>query len=539
MADSSGSVENGSFDVVVIGAGINGAGIARDAAMRGLRVLLLDKGDLASGTSSFSTRLIHGGLRYLEHGELGLVRESLRERKILLRIAPHLVRPLALLIPIYENRRRGRLAIRAGLLAYDLFSHDKSLTGHRLMSRAEALREQPGLNPTGLIGAAVYHDAQVEFAERLVLENVLAARDHKASIRTYEKVTAFRIVNGRISGVEIVNQMSGAQTSVSASLVVNAAGPWVDDVLKKTGCVSERQIGGTKGSHIVVAPFSGSPSSALYVEAESDGRPFFVIPWNGNLLIGTTDMRFEGNLDAVVIDDVETNYLLNETNRLFPRAGLRRESILFSYAGVRPLPFASNVRERSITRRHFIRERKDLPGVLSIVGGKLTTYRALAEETVDLLFKKLGKTVTHSRTANELLPGARVDIATARNQLEVLPELVRQRLLRVYGARAVEVSNLVRADSSLAETVDKESGAIAAEVVFAFKHEMAQTLSDCLLRRMMIGWSLASGLTVAEAAVRVGPMHLGWSKARAAQEIDNYKRSLVRFQLVMNSDQRG
>src|SRR6267142_109880 len=179
------NISNETFDVIVIGAGINGAGIARDAAMRGLKVLLLDKGDIGSGTSSASTRLIHGGLRYLEHGELGLVRESLRERAVLLEIAPHLVKQLPLLIPIYKGGHRGPLMIRAGLIAYDLLSHDKHLPHHRMLSRAETLREAPGINSEGLLGAAVYYDAQVEFAERLVIENVLAAVAHGATILTY------------------------------------------------------------------------------------------------------------------------------------------------------------------------------------------------------------------------------------------------------------------------------------------------------------------------------------------------------------------
>ncbi len=529
MVANSVLTNNDSFDVVVIGAGINGAGIARDAAMRGLRVLLLDKSDIASGTSSFSTRLIHGGLRYLEHGELGLVRESLREREILLRIAPHLVKPLPFLIPIYEHSRRGLLTIRSGMLAYDLLSFDKSLARHRMLSRDQTIKAVPGLNSAGLRGGAVYIDAQVEFAERLVLENVLSACDHGASVRTYEKVTGFKIGAGKITAVEFINELSGKLSGVRTNLVVNAAGPWVDDVLERTGRAKARQLGGTKGSHIVLAPFNGAPSQAMYVEAKTDGRPFFVIPWNGNFLVGTTDIRFEGNLDEVEISDSETSYLLEETNRLFPAAGLKRESILYSYAGVRPLPFTSDIREQSITRRHFIREQSDLRGMLSIIGGKLTTYRSLAEETVDLLFKRLGKTDPHSQTAKEPLPGAALEPNEIEKQLGLQSEDVKQRLLRIYGARALAVSQLVSADSSLAAVIDEESNAIAAEVVFAFKHELAETLSDCLLRRMMVGWNSTSGLNVAEAAAGVARTHLGWPGTRAVQAIRCYQRSVARF----------
>src|SRR5438132_10721499 len=196
---------NEAVDLIVIGAGINGAGIARDAAMRGLKVLLLDKGDIGGGTSSWSTRLIHGGLRYLEHGEIGLVRESLRERETLFRIAPHLVRPLPILIPIYNTARRGPWTIRFGMIAYDILSFDKTLSPHRMLSGEEVLRHASGLNAEGLRGAALYYDAQVEFAERLVLENVLSATEHGATVVTYVRVDTLRIENGAVTGVEFTD----------------------------------------------------------------------------------------------------------------------------------------------------------------------------------------------------------------------------------------------------------------------------------------------------------------------------------------------
>ena len=516
-----------SFDVVIIGAGINGAGIARDAAIRGLRVLLVDKGDISGGTSSFSTRLIHGGLRYLEHGELSLVRESLRERKVLLRIAPHLVRPIRMLVPIYKNRRRGALTIRAGMLAYDLLSFDKSLEGHQMLSRVEVLRQCSGLNAEGLLGGAFYTDAQVEFAERLVVENALSAQQHGAVIETYTRLEAIEIENGAVSGIRLSNELNGLSRNVHTRLVVNAAGPWVDQVLTKTGRESPRLIGGTKGSHIIVAPFAGSPHTAIYVEAEADGRPFFVIPWNGNYLIGTTDKRFAGDLDDVEIDESETDYLLTETNNLFPQAFLTPNSILFSYAGVRPLPFTSNASEESITRRHFLREQSNTGGLISIVGGKLTTYRQLAEETVDLLIQRLGRKDVGCRTAEEKLPGA-MPVEIEFDQLE--PE-VRKRLIAIYGSRAVEIAHLIEADATLGQIIDSESHAVAAEVVFAFKHELAHTLTDCFLRRMMIGWDQDRSLKTVQLAAELGRQYLGWSESRAKSEVENYRRSVKRFKI--------
>ena len=378
------------FDVIVIGAGINGAGIARDAAMRGLSVLLIEKGEVGRGTTSASTRLIHGGLRYLEHFEFGLVRESLRERETLLRIAPHLVRPLAITIPIYKRNKRGRVTIRAGMILYDLLSWGKSLPRHQMFSRAETLQRWPGLNPEGLVGAALYYDAQVEFPERLVAENVRSACEFGAEVLTHTRVTNVAVADGKVSGVEFVAD-DGDKQFAEAHVVINAAGPWIDHVLEQVPIDSPKLIGGTKGSHIIVPPFPTAPVNAIYVEARSDGRPIFLIPWNKLYLIGTTDVRFEGDPDEVRCELWEIDYLLAETNFAFPGAQLTPDSIIETYSGVRPLPVTTDKDEQSITRRHFIREHPRLPNLLSIVGGKLTTYRSLAEQCVDKIFRKLGK----------------------------------------------------------------------------------------------------------------------------------------------------
>jgi glycerol-3-phosphate dehydrogenase len=531
------------FDVIVIGAGINGAGIARDAAMRGLKVLLLDKGDISSGTSSASTRLIHGGLRYLEHGELGLVRESLRERAVLLRIASHLVKRLPILIPIYKGGHRGPFMIRAGLIAYDLLSHDKNLPHHRMLSRADTLREAPGINSEGLLGAAVYYDAQVEFAERLVLENVLAARNLGAMVVTYARVTRLFVENEqarRLEFVAFVKGHSGSKTpsegmslTVRAKVIVNAAGPWVDQLLEQATGSSQTLIGGTKGSHIIVAPFSGAPSSAIYAEARSDRRPFFIVPWNGNYLIGTTDIRFEDDLDKVRCEPWEIDYLLSETNHVFPRAKLTRNEILYTYSGVRPLPFTGAGDAQSITRRHFIREHPHVQNLLSIIGGKLTSYRSLAEQCVDLVFRKLGKTSPKCMTARVALPGAIEFAAFADGFRKQSPfsVAVNDRLLRIYGTRASEVAKLCTRDRALAEPFNKAVDALVGEIVFSFEQEMAQTLADCLLRRTMIGLKgeVASGDD--KIAADIGKRFLGWSEERAERETEQYRNYVKRLRV--------
>ncbi|HMF55572.1 MAG TPA: glycerol-3-phosphate dehydrogenase [Pyrinomonadaceae bacterium] len=526
-------IEKIPFDVIIIGAGINGAGIARDAAMRGLKVLLLDKGDVSAGTSAWSTRLIHGGLRYLEYGEVALVRESLREREHLFHIAPHLVKPLQLLIPVYPQRaRRGRLMIRAGMLAYDILSFDKSLEHHRALSRRETLRRVPMLDPEGLSGAVVYYDAQVEFAERLVLENALSAFEHGAHVLNYARVDKIIVDNNEAQGVLFTDMIQGGTHTARASLTINAAGPWVDEVAGLSDNAAPRMIGGTKGSHIVVGKFTGAPDLALYVEAVEDHRPFFIIPWNGLYLIGTTDTPHEGDLDYLRAEDEEIDYLLKETNRIIPSANLARSSILYTYSGVRPLAYSSDKTSAAITRRHFIHDHSPrLQNFLSIVGGKLTTYRNLAEQAVDEIFRKLKRDAPECLTARELLPGAG-NFDSIREKLKaesLLSEKTSARLLRIYGARADEVLKLAESDKKLKEVFSCSTEAIGAEVVMAFEHEMAQTLADCLLRRTMVGLDSFAGLDADEAAARIAAKHLGWSSDRLHEEVAAYRKYIERF----------
>ena len=525
--------DNNQFDVIIIGAGINGAGIARDAAMRGLKVLVVDKGDVGGGTSSWSTRLIHGGLRYLEHFEFGLVRESLRERETLLHIAPHLVKSCPFIIPIYKRNQRGPWTIRAGMIAYDLLSIGKSLPRHRMLSRDETLERLPGLNPEGLLGAARYYDAKVVFAERLVLENILAAVECGAKVLTYTPVTSLVVENDAVTGVEFV---AGAGTQrAHARVIINAAGPWVDLLLERAPVESPKLIGGTKGSHIVVPKFPGAPKNAVYLEAQRDQRPFFVIPWIGKYLIGTTDVRFEDDPDQVRCERWEVDYLLNETNFAFPQARLTRRDIYYTYSGVRPLPRTSETATEDITRRHFIREHPKLKNLLSIVGGKLTTYRSLAEECVDLVFTKLGKQSPECKTAMCVLPGMTIEFdspsdlkSLALNNQQF--KRVNYRWARTYGFRAEAIAQLATQDPALSEPLSQNANVLAAEIVFAFNSEMAKTLGDCFLRRTMIGLKGDLGLRDIDAAADVCVRFLGWSSARAKQEVENYRAEVRKFQ---------
>jgi glycerol-3-phosphate dehydrogenase len=509
------------YDLAVIGAGINGAGIARDAALRGLDVIIIDKNDMCSGCSAISSRLIHGGLRYLEYGEIGLVYESLHERRYLRLTAPHLVKPLRICIPIYQDARRSKLLIRLGMIAYDILSWTKSIPSHRMLTADEMRAAEPGLASAGLRGAARYYDAQIAYAERLVLENLIAAKSAGAEIRLHCEVTRIVVEDGAVAALDY-RDLAGGEARVAVKAVVNAAGPWVDSVLDVAPTATKRLIGGTKGSHIVVGKFAGAPADAFYVEAASDGRPFFIIPWNDQYLIGTTDIRYGGDLDHCRASVAEVDYLLDETNRVFPGAGLQREDIHYAYAGVRPLPRKEKGPESAITRRHIILENKDVArGLLSIIGGKLTTYRSLAEQAVDKVGKVLRRRLPECRTRSTDLPGA-WGIDRARDALETLGTLSDagiERLLSIYGGRASGIVDLCADVPELGRTLDGSRTVLAAEVAFVMRQEFAASLEDIVFRRMMIGFDTEQGRAYYEEIAALAVAEAGWSPEIVAQQL--------------------
>jgi glycerol-3-phosphate dehydrogenase len=315
--------------------------------------------------------------------------------------------------------------------------------------------------------------------------------------------------------------------------------------VRQMDLAEERMIGGTKGSHIVVDPFPGAPANeALYAEAKEDGRPYFIVPWNGRYLIGTTDIRYEGDLDLVVADDEEIDYLINETNNVIPSANLTRDKILFTYSGVRPLPYQPEGAEGGVTRSHVIYDHAEhdpkIGGLFSIIGGKLTTYRNLSRETVDAVYEKLGRKAPRCRTDQVPLPGGAVGKAESFEEFVAefkttsgLAEELATRLLKLYGARAPEVLEMAGDDPSLrvplSPEASVETGIIGAEVLYAFRRELAQKLGDVLLRRSMVGMGPHVALDVDEAAARVAVQHLGWSQERAEREVGEFREYVRRY----------
>lgn len=506
------------FDLIIIGGGINGAGIARDAAERGLKVLLLEKNDFGSGCSAHSTRLIHGGLRYLEHLEFNLVRESLEERETLLKNYPHLINPLRLMIPAYKTNKVSLFMLKLGMMLYDWLSPHKSLPKHQVLNENQTSQINAGIDFHNLQGAAYYYDAQVPFAERLVLENILTAEAKGAICLNHCEVAEIicNKVHGlyHAQGVKFKDTLNGKRPyTVYGKNIINVAGPWVDKLnhrLKETNSFPvsaklERRIGGTKGSHILVRRFRGAPQDfGIYNEARSDGRPIFILPYkvgaNDELyLIGTTDIFLEPgeDLDDLSISQKEINYLINEVNELFPDAHLKEKDILKTFCGVRPLPpTKKNKSAGAVTRRHFIiNHHKELvENYYSIVGGKLTTFRSLAEEVVDLF------TNNKCFTTSKLTVGSQYpshlnfydyirDITKDYSRRYDIDAHTILHLLMLYGTNTSKVLDLTLQNPLLKSKINKDYEDIEAQIIYAIRYEQAYTLEDILMRRISIGLS--------------------------------------------------
>ena len=525
------------FDVAVIGGGINGAAIARDASRRGLRVALVEREDFSSGTTAWSTRLIHGGLRYLEHRELRLVRESLTERELLLRNASHLVKPLELTIPIYNYSSRPPAMIRAGMILYDLLSYEKSLPRHSTDSARELEHLLPNLNPNGLKGGSHYYDAQAEFPERLVIENLVDADRHGAVARNYTEAVAIEREGRVVRGVRLRDRLTGREGLLRATAVINAAGPWVDDVLADmTDVASEGpRMGGTKGTHLFVHLSPALPDRAIYSEARKDGRPIFLVPWNDLLMIGTTDTRFHGDLDTVHATPDDVAYLLEEANLLFPGADLTPGDVLFTYSGVRPLPAVSDTSEGGITRKHFVVSHSpEATGLYSVIGGKLTNHRSLAEDVVDVLAKDLDVS-SPSNTRHAPLPGNPMQgpEALARRLMEQwqINPSVSGRLAHTYGTRSEQVLELAATDPILSSPIGDAENTAGAEVLFAVREEQATAVTDLLFRRLMLGYRADLGRGLVEPILGILQQFEGWSHDQANLQIRAYESEIDRYRV--------
>lgn len=507
------------YDAVVIGGGVLGAGVARELARRGLSTLLVERRDFAWGTTARSTRLIHGGLRYLANYDIGVVREGLRERAWQLRRMPNLVTPLPFILPFYHEPLWHRLRLRAGLTLYDLLSPRRSIPRHRFLSRTAVAAIEPGLSTERLSEAALYWDAQVELPERLVLDALRAAQDTGAVVRNHVAATGLRrATDGRVTGVELDGTLDGQTAMVETGRVINATGPWADVTLAGLGLEAEPLLRLVQGIHIVYPRLA---EHAVAFEHPDDRRLCFAVPWQGMTMVGTTERDVLGGPDDASVTPDEVAYLVRGTNRVLPAA--KAMAPLWGSVGVRSLIRESGIANR-VSRRHLLVDhaRDGAPGLATVAGGKLTAWRSIAAEVVDELLDH------RDRSA---LADADVGHLTLPPEPSAAAGPYVHRLWRIYGARADEVRAIADADTWWSLPLLPVGDAIRAEVAHALAVDWARTLADVVLRRLMLGFGPDLGRGAAEAVAAVAVERLGWDAERAARElaafdIENLERRL-------------
>jgi glycerol-3-phosphate dehydrogenase len=518
------------FDVAIVGGGITGSCIARDAARRGLSVALIEKRDFSCGTSSGSSKLVHGGLRYLKGLELGLIRESLRERRIWEKIAPHMVYPLLFLLPVYSTAEKW--IVGAGLTMYDLLSFDRNrlddpdqhMAAHRAISAKDARAMEPMLTGDGLAGALLYYDCQMHSPERLGLECLIDATAHGAVVANYAEAVSFEKKDDGVGAIRVRDALSGAETTLRGRVVVNAAGPWADGLLEMaSGGETSHKLIRSKGIHIVTPALT--KGHALTVAHK--GGHFFVLPWREHTIIGTTDTVFTGKPDDLAVTAEEIDGFIAFVKAGLPALKLTHDDVLYAYAGLRPLVDDGSKNSYTASRRAEIVDHAAEGGptnLVSAIGGKWTTSRDIGEKAVDLIARKLNASLKPCETAEVPLPGGAtgrvkpyVERANAANS-GLSPSMVAN-VVRNYGSRSDQVFDLARTDPRLARSVSQRLPDIAAEVAFAVRSEMAMTLDDVLFRRTGLGTLGPLEPGAVEEAARIMAAELGWSETERARQI--------------------
>ena len=531
-------------DILIVGGGITGAGVAVDAVARGYKVGLVDKGDFASGTSSKSTKLVHGGIRYLPQFDFALVREALTERGLLTRNAPFLVQPLAFVLPIYKDAKRplgtpivppfgigmGYL-IRAGLVMYDVLAGRLGVGLHKHITLESAERAIPCLKTEGLKNVFIYYDAQTDDT-RLTNAVIRTAADRGALIASYSEVTGFDQENGKITRAHVRDTLSGREVTVNAGTVVNAAGVFAGRVEMLAGSEAESQvhIKPAKGIHLTMprSALNMKGRTAVVLPETEDGRLLFIVPWGPRVTVGTTDTP-GGDIDAPRAEKDEIEYLLRHVNR-YMKCNVTEADVISAWAGYRPLvssrkPDAASSR---LSRSHVV---VDGPGgMVTIVGGKLTTYRRMAQDTLDHIAHRTGKPIDHV-TEHLPLEGAEGWKESAERLKEAAPRFGLKpdtlRRLNTYGSSADTILDLLKSDGSLSARVVPDLPYIMAEVVFACRYEMAMELDDVLERRLHVNfedWQRGYGAAPAVAAVMA--RELGWDSAETERQVDAYRKRL-------------
>jgi glycerol-3-phosphate dehydrogenase len=515
------------FDILVIGGGVVGSGIALDAAARGLKVALVESDDFAAGTSSRSSKLIHGGLRYLEQFDFKLVREALHEREMMItEQAPHLVKPLSFVYPLHK-KYLDRIYVGAGLMLYDLLRGKlRAVPWHKHISFGEMRNEARSLNPEIVTGGLVYYDAQVDDARHTVMV-ARTAKDHGAHIVTGATVTQITRTPERVTGAVV--SVDGHSFNVKSKVVVAAAGIWNEELYQQFGIKPGYKIKMSKGVHIILPKDAIDAKTGIIIKTSLS--VLFIIPWGNEWLLGTTDTDYTGDREYPVADSADIDYIINEANKvLLPK--IRREQILSTYAGLRPLVSpAKDSSTTKISREHTVDH--PIKGFVSIAGGKYTTYRVMASDAVDAAVKDLGRSVPKSSTKSIALIGAAgykhlmKQIASLAQSYSVSTACV-ERMLNRYGSLISDIFQMIAKDADLANEILPGAGYLKAEIVYAASHEGARTLVDVLARRLRLAMETSDhGLSIAQEVAEIIAPILGWKKADIKREVAAYEKYIA------------
>ena len=518
------------FEVVVIGGGVNGVAIARECVRAGRRTLLLEQNDFASGTTSRATRIIHGGLRYLQYAEVSLVRESLQERERLLREQPHLVRPIRFILALNDQYKHNALQVRAGLWLYS------RLAGHRLnldLAKTDLREFERRLDRGQKWSLFEYDDAQCEFPERLVAEWLTDAAKAGAALRNYCRVLDVLHQDGKVTGVLYRDRLTDEECSVECKWVVNATGPWVDQMCAQASVPTGGPlIGGVRGSHIVLPRFAESPDTAVYTQA-SDGRPMFVIPWNDQLLVGTTEVPDRNDPSKVAPSPEEIDYLLQAVNRMFPAARMTNADIHYSYAGIRPLPFVRDAEPAAITRKSLLWDHKHdgLSGMISVIGGKLTTAGSLARYCARAMGFRPEPQASVEVAAGLAsgIEGALWHWAETMARRSGLPISSAYQIAAWHGPRAMCVMRRAMTDPLARKPLCPHSDHIVAEAVNALHYEHAVTLGDVLLRRVPVALGACWTPQCSKAAATAIGATMGWDSTEIEWQLETLETERKAF----------
>jgi glycerol-3-phosphate dehydrogenase len=531
---------NKAYDMVIIGGGITGACVAYEAASRGLSVALVEKGDFGGATSAATSKMIHGGLRYLANGEFGVVRESLRERRVMENIAPNFVYPLPFLVPLYKGVKNVKMIMQIGMILYDLLSYDKGFTWdsakklppHRMLSVEETLALEKVVNPDGLVAGIAFNDCENIIPERLTLAFIKSAVKYGADVSNYAKVEDFLREPGKITGVVVRDLLSNITVKLHGRITINCGGPWADLILDvASGKQAPQHVRRSEGIHIVTHRLVNKYVVGVLTPS---GQRCNIMPWRGHSLIGTTDKEYKGDPDDYRVTRQSIEEFIREVNVGFGQPGLVKYSdITYVYGGLRPLVEDQTKDVYRTSRRYEIydNEKDGLAGLVSVEGGKYTTSRGLAENVLRLVMKKAGKGYKKSVTAKQYLAGCEIKdinafVASAKAANRGFSESTMDYLARIYGTELDGVLDIARSDAKYAAPINTD-GEMLAQVVYAARSEMARTLVDILIRRTGMGTLGHPGAKVLEDIAEIAARELNWDRARTGHELEAANKALT------------